>query len=81
MEGMGVEGGREGREGGREGGVGSNSIMGQAVETERELSQSAHPCCLNVYLQLQILAALLQLSAVLNISCTHSAAELLSFSI
>ena len=44
-------------------------------------SQSAHPHCLNVYLQLQILAALLKLSAVLNICCTHSAAEWLSFSI
>ena len=43
--------------------------------------QSAHPCCLNVYLQLQILAALLKLSAVLSISCTHSSAELLRFSI
>ena len=45
-----------------------------------KVAQSAHPCCLNVYLQLQILAALLKLSAVLNISCTHSAAELLSCS-
>ena len=43
--------------------------------------QSAHPCCLNVYLKLLILAALLNLSAVLNISCTHSAAELLHCSI
>ena len=43
-------------------------------------SQSAHTRCLNVYLQLQILAALLKLTAVLNISCTHSAADLLTFS-
>ena len=48
---------------------------------EWTLSQSAQPHCLNVYLQLQILAALLKLSAVLNICCTHSAAEPLSFSI
>ena len=44
-------------------------------------SQSAHHHCLNVYLQLQILAALLKLTAVLNISCTLSAAEPLNFSI
>ena len=48
---------------------------------DSEATQSAHPHCLNVYLQLQILAALLKLSAVLNICCTHSAAERLSFSI
>ena len=54
-------------------------------KTEKDIgfkpTQSAHPHCLNVYLQLQILAALLKLSAVLNICCIHSAAELLSFSI
>ena len=38
------------------------------------------PLSLNDNLELQILAALLKLT-VLNISCTHSAAELLSFSI
>ena len=50
-------------------------------DMEKVHTQSAHPCCLNIYLQLQILAALLKLTAVLNISCTHSVAELLSFSI
>ena len=45
------------------------------------VTQSAHHHCLNVYIQLQILAALLKLPAVLHISCTHSAAELLNFSI
>ena len=49
--------------------------------TQGTFTQSAHPCCLNVYLQLQIIAALLKLTVVLNISCTHSAAELLNFSI
>ena len=44
-------------------------------------TQSAHHHCLNVYLQLQILAALLKLPAVLHISCTHSAAESLNFNI
>ena len=42
---------------------------------------SEHTSVAYVYLQLQIIAALLKLTVALNISCTHSAAELLNFSI
>ena len=51
------------------------------VPAARQHPQPAHTRCLNVYLWLQIPAALLKLTTGLNICCTCNAADLLRFSI